>query len=52
MIRVTAEDLDTGEKNVREITDDVIVVTAGRHYVATVQKYGNGTQVWTIKVDS
>lgn len=51
MIRVTAEDLESGEKDVHDITDDVVVVVAGRHYVAGVQKHANGTQIWTIKVD-
>lgn len=51
MIRVTAEDLEAGTTEVHEITNDVIVVTAGSYYVATVQKYANGTQVWTLKTE-
>lgn len=50
VIRVTAEDPETGDRTVWEITNDVVVTCAGRHYVAQVAKYGNGTQVWTIKV--
>lgn len=50
VIRVTAEDTEMGDRSVWEITDDVVVTCAGRHYVAQVAKYGNGTQVWTIKV--
>lgn len=50
VIRVTAEDPETGDFTQQEITDDVVVICAGRHYVGRVVKYGNGTQIWTIKV--
>lgn len=49
-IRITVEDLETGDQEQQTITDDVVVITAGRHYVASVNKYATGTQVWTIKV--
>lgn len=50
-IKITTTDLETGESQSTVIHDDVVVTTAGRHYVAGVQKYpGTGTQVWTIKV--
>lgn len=51
MIRITAADLENGDKGVREIEDDVVVICAGRHYVDSIQKHANGTQIYTIKVD-
>lgn len=51
MIRVTVEDTEAGTSEVKEMVDDVIFVTAGNHYVDSMQRYANGTQVWTIKVD-
>ena len=51
MIRITVEDTENGDREVQEITDDVVVIVAGRHYVHHVQKHSTGTQVWTIKVD-
>jgi hypothetical protein len=50
-IRVTVVDTESGETESREITDDVIVVTAGRHHIDHIASYGNGTKVYTIKVD-
>lgn len=50
-IRVTVVDTESGETESREITDDVIVVTAGRHYIDGISSYANGTKVYTIKVD-
>jgi len=51
VIRVTVEDTETGEKSSHDMTDDVVVITAGRHYVDGVVAHANGTQVYTIKVD-
>lgn len=52
MIRVTVEDTETGEKDVAEMEDNYIVVTAGRHYVAHTQYYrSTGTIQVTIKKD-
>lgn len=48
-IRVTCEDLETGESQSREIWNDYIVIVAGDRYVANVQAHGNGTHVVTIK---
>ena len=49
-IRVTVEDLATGEKESREITDDVMVIVEGTANVSAIQNYPEkGTQVWTIK---
>jgi hypothetical protein len=50
-IRVTAEDTENGDTATREITDDVVVITAGNHYIDGIVKYANGTQVITVKVD-
>jgi DhnA family fructose-bisphosphate aldolase class Ia len=50
-IRVTIEDLATGEKEVKEITNDYLVVTAGDHYVAHTNWYPrSGTTQLTIRV--
>jgi hypothetical protein len=51
VIRVTTEDTETGEKDVKDITDDYVIVCAGRHYVHHIQKHANGTTILTIKVD-
>ena len=49
-IRVTVEDLLTGEKESQEIRDDYIVVCAGSCHVAHTQAYPTkGTHVLTIK---
>ena len=48
-IRVTAEDLDTGESESRVIWDDYNLVCAGSCYLANVQAHANGTHVLTIK---
>ncbi len=49
-IRVTVEDLATGEKESQEIVDDYIVVCAGSCHVAHTQTYPmKGTHVLTIK---
>lgn len=50
-IRVTVEDLETGETASREITNDVVVICEGNRYVDGIQSHANGTQVYTIKVD-
>lgn len=51
-IRVTVEDLETGETESREMRDDYVLITAGRHYVASINKYPTGTVVLTIKVEN
>lgn len=49
-IRVTIEDLATGEKEVKEITNDYLVVTAGDHYVSHTNWYPrSGTTQLTIR---
>jgi hypothetical protein len=48
-IRVTVTDLESGDTETQEITDDVLVIVEGRCQVGGVQSYANGTQVWTIK---
>ena len=50
-IRITVEDLETGETATREIWNDYFILCAGNHYVDGVTKYGNGTTQLTIKVD-
>ncbi len=49
-IRVTVTDTENGDTETQEIENNHIVVTAGNHYIAGVQRYGNGTAVYTIKV--
>lgn len=49
-IRVTVEDLITGETQSREIRDDYVLVVAGSCYVEKTMAYpGTGTHVVTIK---
>lgn len=48
-IRIDVTDLETGDTESQTVTDDVVVITAGRHYVHSVNKHANGTQTWTIK---
>lgn len=48
-IRVTVEDLLTGEREVREITDDYVIVAAGRCEIAHVQASARGTHQITVR---
>ena len=49
-IRVTAEDLGTGESDSVVITDDYVLICAGSCYQAGVQaELANGTHVITVK---
>lgn len=48
-IRVTALDVERSEAQAVEITDDYVLITAGRCFVADVQAHGNGTHVITVK---
>jgi hypothetical protein len=49
-IRVTVEDIETGESESAVIEDDYIIVCAGSCYVAHASDYPTkGTQVLTIK---
>ncbi len=48
-IRVTVEDLATGESESQEIHDDYVIVCAGSCHVAHVNAFGNGTHVLTVK---
>ncbi|GAB2762813.1 hypothetical protein [Nocardioides pakistanensis] len=50
MIRVTVEDLATGETETKDLEDDVLVIVEGSAYVHGVQSFPRvGTQVWTVK---
>lgn len=49
-IRVTVEDLETGERESRDVADDFVLITAGRHYLDETARHANGTVVLTIKV--
>lgn len=48
-IRVTVEDLETGEVQTQEIDDDYVLITAGSCHVAHTNVYSSGTHVITIK---
>lgn len=49
-IRVTVEDLATGESESQEIRDDYVIVCAGTCHVAHVNDYPTkGTHVLTVK---
>lgn len=47
--RVTATDIETGESESIEITNNYVVITDGDRYVANAQVHANGTAVVTIK---
>lgn len=52
MIRVTVEDIETGETETREIKDDYILVCAGNYYLAHTNLYPrSGTVQLTVKVE-
>lgn len=46
---MTAEDMTTGESEVKEIENDYCVVTDGTCHVSNATLHGNGTVVLTIK---
>ena len=48
-IRVTAEDLETGDVSVAEIMDDYALICAGSCYIHAVQVHATGTVQLTIK---
>lgn len=49
-VRVTTTDLETGESESVEISNDYVIVVAGRMYVDRVETYPvTGTTVLTIK---
>ncbi len=48
-IKVTAEDLGTGDSESGIITDDYVLTCAGSCYMTHVQAYANGTHVITVK---
>lgn len=48
-IRVTIEDLATGETETVEVKDDYLIVAAGTCNVEHVQSYANGTHILTVK---
>lgn len=48
-IRVTVEDLQTGETESTVIRDDYVCVCAGTCYVEHTNVYGTGTHVLTVK---
>lgn len=52
MIRVTAEDLETGESSSIMFDDTYVLTTAGRCYLAHEQRFANGTTILTIKTES
>ena len=48
-IRVTIEDIETGDKEVVVLTDDYVLICAGSAEQTHVQAYGSGTHVITVK---
>jgi len=48
-IRVTVENLETGEKESREIRNDWMVICDGEYDVHSINKYANGTAQITVK---
>lgn len=50
MIRITVEDLETGETEVKEFDNDFCLTVAGNRYLDGIQHYPTkGTTVLTIK---
>lgn len=50
MLRIIVEDLETGEKETREIpSGDYFMLTTQPAYVDGVQTFSNGTHIVTIK---
>lgn len=48
-IRVTVEDLEAGTTEVKEISNDFLLVMAGDYYLHHTQWFKNGTQILTVK---
>jgi hypothetical protein len=48
-IRVTVEDLATGEVETVELKDDYMILAAGSCHVHHIQAHANGTHVLTVK---
>ena len=48
-IRVTVEDLETGETESREFMDDYAIICAGNVFLDSTVTYSNGTHVLTVK---
>lgn len=48
-IRVTVEDLATGDTETVEIKDDYVILAAGSCHVAHIQTFGSGTHILTVK---
>lgn len=50
LLRVTVEDLETGDKETKEIpAGDYVIVTTAPCYLDGFQAYANGTVVLTVK---
>jgi hypothetical protein len=48
-IRITVEDLETGDKEKFEITDDCCIVVAGTYFVDSIFMHANGTRQIIVK---
>lgn len=49
-VKVTVEDLQTGDVETQVISNDVLVIVEGTAFVDGVADYPTtGTQVWTVK---
>ena len=48
-IRVTVEDLTTGEIKTVEIKDDYVIFAAGSCHVEHIQAFSSGTHLLTVK---
>ena len=51
-IRVTVEDLETGETETVTVVNDWYLLTVGDRYLASSQHFKNGTSVLTVKRDT
>lgn len=48
-IRIAVMDLETGESESQEVSDDYVIVCAGSCFLEHTQAYANGTHVLTVK---
>lgn len=48
-VKVTAQDLESGESESVEISNNYVLTTAGTAYVASTVAHANGTHVITVK---
>jgi hypothetical protein len=48
-VRITCEDLETGDRESVEVTDDYVLTCVGSYYLAHTNSFRNGTVILTVK---